>query len=277
MKRQAAVAGHFYKGSRDELQHQVRGVVQDSQEKVKVFGMVSPHAGLIYSGRVAGAAYSRIQWPSHIILIGPNHTGLGERFALMSSGKWEIPTHTFDIDEAMADMLLKHSVFIKDDPIAHYYEHSLEVQLPFVAHFLSAAASADLKIVPITMLHASLQECNQVGITIARVIQMAIAEGIATSVVIVASSDMSHYVTEEQARYKDNLAIEKILAMDPEGLYEVVQDAHISMCGVMPVTIMLYACMELGASKAELVKYETSAETSGDYNHVVGYAGMLIK
>ncbi|KJU82501.1 Mediator of ErbB2-driven cell motility (Memo)-like domain protein [Candidatus Magnetobacterium bavaricum] len=277
MKRQAAVAGHFYRGRSDELQDQVKGFVQDTKDKDKVFGLVSPHAGLIYSGRVAGATYSRVSMPGNIILVGPNHTGMGERFALMSSGKWEIPTHTFDIDEDMANMLLKHSVFLKDDPIAHYYEHSLEVQLPFIAHFLASTPSADVKIVPITMLHASLQECNQVGITIARVIQMARSAGLVTDVVIVASSDMSHYVTEEQARYKDNLALEKILAMDPEGLYEVVHNENISMCGAMPVTVMLYACMELGATRAELVKYETSAETSGDYSHVVGYAGVLIK
>ncbi|MBF0336237.1 MAG: AmmeMemoRadiSam system protein B [Nitrospirae bacterium] len=277
MKRQAAVAGHFYKGISEELQLQVKGFVRDDEQKDKVFGIVSPHAGLIYSGRVAGATYSRVRLPDNIILIGPNHTGMGERFALMSRGQWEIPAHTFSINEGIADMLLEHSVFLKDDPIAHYYEHSLEVQLPFIAHFLSTAQSPDVRIVPITMLHATLQECNQAGITIARVIRMAIAAKIATDVVIVASSDMSHYVTEEQARYKDNLAMEKILAMDPEGLYKVVHDENISMCGAMPVTVMLYACMELGATRAELVKYETSAETSGDYNHVVGYAGVLVK
>ncbi len=276
MKRQAAVAGHFYKGTSEELQHQVKGLVQDDARKEKVFGIVTPHAGLIYSGRVAGATYSRVRLPDNIILIGTNHTGTGERFALMSKGQWEIPTHTFSINEGIADMLLKHSVFLKDDPIAHYYEHSLEVQLPFIAHFLSAAQSPDVSIVPITMLHATLQECNQVAITIAGVIRMAIAQKLATDIVIVASSDMSHYVTEEQARYKDNLALEKILAMDPEGLYEVVHEENISMCGAMPVTVMLYACMELGATRAELVKYETSAETSGDYNHVVGYAGVLV-
>ncbi|MBF0317397.1 MAG: AmmeMemoRadiSam system protein B [Nitrospirae bacterium] len=277
MKRQAAVAGHFYKGRSDELQYQVKGFVQYDADKSKVFGLVSPHAGLVYSGRVAGATYSRISMPDNVILIGPNHTGMGERFALMSRGKWEIPTHTFDINGDIADILLKHSVFLKDDPIAHYYEHSLEVQLPFIAYFLPSVPSRDVKIVPVTMLHASLQECNQVGITIARAIQMARSQGLVTDVVIVASSDMSHYVTEEQARQKDNLALQKILSMDPEGLYEIVREENISMCGVMPVTVMLYACMELGATRAELVKYETSAETSGDYSHVVGYAGVLIK
>ncbi|MBF0345398.1 MAG: AmmeMemoRadiSam system protein B [Nitrospirae bacterium] len=272
MKRQAAVAGHFYMGDRDGLQRQVSDMVEDQQQKVKVLGAVCPHAGFIYSGKVAGAVYSRIQWPSCIILIGPNHTGLGERFAIMSKGQWEFPTHTFDIDESMAEMLVKSSVLLKDDPIAHSYEHSLEVQLPFVAHF-----STDVKIVPITVLHASIQECNQVGTAIARVVQMAITNKDVKDVVIIASSDMSHYVTDQEARYKDNLAIEKILNMDPEGLYKVVREEHITMCGVLPVAVMLYACIELGATKTELVKYTTSAETSGDYNHVVGYAGMLIR
>jgi AmmeMemoRadiSam system protein B len=266
MKRKPAVAGQFYTTSPTGLSEQISGFTQTGLDKESAIGIVSPHAGLIYSGEVAGAVYSRVRMPHTVILIGPNHTGLGRPVSIMSSGSWQMPTGEFMIDEKLAERLKEKAGFIEDDAIAHTMEHSLEVQLPFILHF-----SQDLMIVPIIMMIDSLDICRQTGEAIADVIKEA-----GYPVLIAASSDMSHYETDTEARRKDKMAIDQVLDMDPEGLYGTVINENISMCGVIPVTTMLYAAKKLGAKSATLVKYMTSGETSGDYDHVVGYAGIII-
>lgn len=267
MKRQPAVAGRFYQGSASRLKLEVEGYVLSGLKKEKVIGMISPHAGLMYSGHVAGAVYSSIEFPETFILIGPNHTGLGSSVSIMASGSWDIPMRSFSIDDNLSKMLLVEMPFIHEDAAAHQFEHSLEVQLPFIAYFSDTA-----KIVPISIMRASLKECEKIGKGIAAVIKKS-----RSKVVIVASSDMSHYVTDEAARRLDGLAINKALNLDPEGLYNTVVKEKISMCGFIPATIMLYAANELGANEAKLIKYATSGEVSGDYERVVGYAGVIVK
>ena len=266
MRRKPAVAGQFYHDSSTRLSHQVRQYVADTLPKEHALAILSPHAGLIYSGAVAGEVYSRIVLPETFLLLGPNHTGLGARMSLMPQGEWEIPMGIFPIDEQLGKKILSNSPFVSTDSQAHMFEHSLEVQLPFIAHF-----SRTLKIVPLTIMSATIDECKNLG------------EGIAKSiketdypVVIVASSDMSHYVSDAVARKKDKMAIDKILSLDPEGLFTVVRKEQISMCGYLPATIMLFAVKSLGAREARLVRYATSGDVSGDYDHVVGYAGILI-
>jgi len=266
MRRKPAVAGQFYYATPAKLSNQVQQYVSDSLPKEHAIGILSPHAGLVYSGSVAGAVYSRIEMPETFILMGPNHTGLGARAALMSHGEWEIPTGIFTIDERLSRRILSNVPLVSSDTQAHLFEHSLEVQLPFIAHF-----SGDVKILPLTILSVTLEECRTLG------------EGIAKSiretdypVVIVASSDMSHYVPDDVARKKDRMAIDRILAIDPEGLYNTVIKEQISMCGYLPATAMLFAAKSLGAREGRLVKYATSAEVSGDYDYVVGYAGVIV-
>jgi AmmeMemoRadiSam system protein B len=267
MKRHAAVAGQFYLGDGKGLTDHVQSLLVRGVEKEEVKAAVCPHAGLMYSGPVAGAVYSRIEFPDTFVLVGPNHTGLGSPISIMSKGAWEIPTGDVEIDEKLASSIRKRAPLVAEDPSAHMLEHSLEVQLPFIRHL-----SETVKIVPISVLHSTLEELRAVGEGIA----IAVGEA-GYRVALVASTDMSHFVPDGEARRKDHLAIEKVLALDPDGLYSVVRGEDISMCGVLPTVIVLSAALKLGAREARLVKYTTSAEVSGDYQSVVGYAGVVIK
>jgi AmmeMemoRadiSam system protein B len=266
---------------------QVREFIVPGVAKTKALGIVSPHAGLIYSGSVAGAVYSRIELPDTMVLIGPNHTGLGAPVSLMARGRWETPLGLVEIDEALADSILSKSTRIHEDSLAHLREHSLEVQLPFIQHF-----KREFKIVPIQMLDTRLDTCKEVGKAIGEAIVecgMRNAEYKAENkskirnpkseipkVLIIASSDMSHYERAAVAKEKDFKAIHQLLNLDPEGLYRVVREYGITMCGYGPAVAMLVACKLLGASKAELIKYTNSGDVSGDYDQVVGYAGVVV-
>jgi AmmeMemoRadiSam system protein B len=267
LKRSPAVAGQFYYSDPSKLGEQVEQYVNKKTRKERVIGMVSPHAGLIYSGPVAGAVYSAIDIPDTFVMVGPNHTGLGAPVSLMEAGEWEIPTGSFSIDEKISYKIAMGVPFVTKDAKAHMFEHSLEVQLPFISFFSKRA-----KIVPVIMLSASLEECRLLGEGIAKAVK-----AVDYPVVIVASSDMSHYVTDNVARQKDGKAIDRILSLDPAGLYEIVARERISMCGYLPVTTLLFAAKSLGAQSARLVKYSTSAEVSGDYERVVGYAGIVLR
>jgi AmmeMemoRadiSam system protein B len=267
LKRSPAVAGQFYHGAATKLKQQVEQYIDRNARKERAVGIISPHAGLIYSGSVAGAVYSSIDFPETFILIGPNHTGLGSQISLMESGEWEIPIGTFQIDEVISQKIAHTVPIVSKDSRAHMFEHSLEVQLPFISYF-----SHTVKIVPITMLSASVEECRIIGEGIAKAVK-----NVDYPVVIVASSDMSHYVPDNVAKQKDQKAIDRVLSLDPEGLYETVIKERISMCGYLPATAMIFAAKLLGAQSARLIKYTTSAEVSGDYDHVVGYAGIVLR
>lgn len=274
MIRQPAVAGQFYQGSPSALRDQVERFMVPEAKKVKAFGIVSPHAGLVYSGSVAGAVYSSIELPDTFVLIGPNHTGLGAPVSLMAKGTWETPLGAVRINEDLAAAVLSQTRRIQDDTMAHIREHSLEVQLPFIQYLKN-----EFTIVPIQMLDTRLETCIEVGNAIAHAIAECGAGGkecIKGGVLIVASSDMSHYVSAGTAKKKDHAAIKRILELDAQGLYYTVRDENISMCGYGPAVAMLTACKALGASKAELVKYTNSGEVSGDYDQVVGYAGIVV-
>ncbi len=292
MRRHPAVAGQFYKGSPESLRKQVREFIVPGAVKTKALGIVSPHAGLIYSGSVAGAVYSRIELPDTFVLIGPNHTGLGAPVSLMARGQWETPLGLIEIDETLAASILSKSPRIQEDSLAHLREHSLEVQLPFIQHF-----KKEFKIVPIQMLDTRLETCKEVGRAVAEAIK-SWGEGsgvrsqepeqeklrtpqsalrISPEVLIVASSDMSHYEQAAIAKEKDFKAIHQVLNLDPEGLYRVVKEYGITMCGFGPAVAMLIACKLLGATRAELIKYANSGEVSGDFDQVVGYAGVVVR
>lgn len=267
MKREPAVAGQFYPSSPSELSDLLGKYIREDEKKESAIGVVSPHAGLIYSGEVAGAVYSGIKFPDTFVLIGPNHHGIGSPVSIMSSGVWKMPAGEVEIDLDLSARLKEKSSVLHEDHAAHSVEHSLEVQLPFILYL-----SQQIRIVPILIGTDSPEVCRMLGETLADLIKET-----AYDVTIIASSDMSHYVTDSTARSLDRKAIEKIEALDPEGLYNTVRSEGISMCGVMPVATMLYAARQLGAKNSTLIKYMTSGETSGDYDHVVGYAGMIVK
>ncbi|MBI5074691.1 MAG: AmmeMemoRadiSam system protein B [Nitrospirae bacterium] len=266
MHRTPAVAGKFYDGTGAGLRKQVGQYVVPDQPRMDAVGIMVPHAGLIYSGSVAGQVYSSITMPKTFVMLGPNHTGLGPAVSLMDDGPWEVPTGSFNIDRRLAGRILQGTTLAVSDSQAHVYEHSLEVQLPFIAFFSPAVS-----IVPIAVMNASYDSCRGLAEGIAEAIR-----SVDYPVTILASSDMSHYISDRAARQKDRKAIEKILGFDPRGLYDTVMHERISMCGVLPATVMLIAAQLLGAKNARLVNYMTSGDVSGDYDSVVGYAGIVL-
>lgn len=266
MHRTPAVAGRFYDGSAAGLRTQVEQYLSSGQHLIEALGIMVPHAGLIYSGAVAGQVYSSISMPKTFIMLGPNHTGLGPAVSLMDQGSWDVPTGSLSIDRRLAARILQGTTLVMSDSQAHTYEHSLEVQIPFINYF-----SPDVSIVPIAIMAASYDVCRELAEVIAAAVQ-----AVDYPVTILASSDMSHYVSDKTARQKDKKAIEMILELDPRGLYETVMRERISMCGVLPATVMLIAVQLLGAKNARLINYMTSGDVSGDYDSVVGYAGIVL-
>jgi len=215
---------------------------------------------------VAGETIGRVEVPENVIILGPNHTGYGAPLALMAQGSWSMPMGDVPINKDLAAEIAKRSPEIAIDDIAHRFEHSLEVQVPFLQY-----RQKNLTIAPIVVSHVSYETCIAVGQGLANAIK-----SYGKPVLIVASTDMTHYESRQAASAKDSLALERIKALDPEGLYNTVAGNRISMCGIMPTTVALTAALALGAKKAELVRYTDSGETSGDTSHVVGYAGLVI-
>jgi len=244
----------------------IESMVDDSLPREEVVGLICPHAGYIYSGPVAGAAVSRIKFTDTFIIMGPNHTGLGKPFSLMTSGTWETPLGNVEIDSDLAEKVLGNSSYLEADAEAHLREHSIEVQLPFLQHF-----KKDVRIVPIVLSHASGSVYKEIGLEIAEVLG-----GLGRDVAILASSDMTHYEPEVQAKRKDHSAIEAILELDEDELLERIAEQNITMCGYGPVVALISAAKAMEARRAELVRYQTSGEASGDYSSVVGYAGLII-
>ena len=265
MARSAAVAGQFYPGSEKALTEELDEMIPEVGERIDAIGAVSPHAGYMYSGRVAGEVYARIKPRKTFIVLSPNHTGYGARFAL-SLESWETPLGKIDIDTSLAEAVLAKTNLIESDTTAHAFEHSVEVQLPFVQRIAPQA-----KIIPITVQHGSLAELKEV----AEAVSSSVRE-VKSEAVIIASSDMTHYESRKSAKEKDKKAIDAVLELDAEKLMKVVESNNISMCGYIPSAIMLMAAKELGAKKAELIKYTDSGEVTGDTLQVVGYAGIIV-
>ena len=267
MRRTPAVAGQFYPADRDGLLEEIKKHISGNAEKKSVIGIVSPHAGFMYSGDTAGAVYSRIEIPETVILIGPNHTGDGKPVSVMTEGIWSTPLGDLSIDKELAKAICLASPRVHADSKAHRYEHSLETQLPFLQFFRK-----EFKIVPICMKRTRFINCQQVSQAILKGVQET-----KRKVLLVASSDMTHYESHDSATLKDKKAIDRILERDAEGLYETVEKNHISMCGMNPVTVMLLCANEMGARGSRLIKYMTSGEINGDRSHVVAYAGMIVE
>jgi len=220
----------------------------------------------MYSGRVAAETLSAIEIPRTVLLLGLNHHGRGAPVAL-SLADWEMPMGRVPVNKETAELLLGSDSPIVHDETAHRYEHSVEVQIPFLQ-----ALRQDLEIIPIIFSHVSYAICDEVGAVLAAVLKRRPLQ----EVLVVASSDMSHYESRESATRKDLQAIRKIEQLDPRGLYDTVHAKRISMCGVIPVTVALLAAIALGATKSELIRYTDSGEVSGDTDQVVGYAGIVI-
>ena len=262
-----AVADRFYPGSSKSLSQTLTELFPAKQptNKTRALAVVSPHAGYVYSGALAAKTFSGVDIPETVVILGPNHHGRGLPISL-STETWDMPLGRVPVDMEIANKLLELSQHIKIDETAHRFEHSLEVQVPFLQML-----QKNLKIVPLVLSRISYSLCEEVAKSLAEAINSS-----NKNLLIVASSDMSHYEPRPSAEQKDRSALKCIEHMDPKDLYHTVLDNHISMCGVIPVVIALLAAKACGAKQSSLIGYTDSGYVSGDADQVVGYAGVVI-
>jgi hypothetical protein len=264
--REAAVAGFFYPGDKGALLGEVDACLAAAPaDPRRAIAAIMPHAGYLYSGRTAGAVAAAVRVPDRVIALGPKHTRYGARAAVAAATAWRFPFGDVPIDRELAGALCARRLFEADDA-AHRDEHSLEVEVPFLWR-----RNPRVRIAPVALGWLALEQLRELGAAVAEVISAAGAP-----VLLLASTDMSHQIPLAEAGRLDRLAIDRVLALDPEGLYAVVAENDISMCGVIPVTAALFAAKALGAATAELIRYTTSAEATGDTRRVVGYAGIVV-
>ena len=269
MIRLPSVAGRFYPSEPKELARQIAGFAPAaSAGKTAARGCVVPHAGYMYSGHVAGAVYAALEIPSRCILLGPRHYPRGEAMAILSQGSWRTPLGDAAIDAELAAELMQACPRLREDAVAHEREHSLEVQIPF----LQRLAPADFRFVPVVLGADRYALLEELGHAVATVVAAR-----SERVLVIASTDMNHYENDALTRAKDEMAIARILALDPRGLYDTVLAKGITMCGYAATTAMMVALRDLGAEKAELVRYATSGDITGEHDEVVGYAGLIVR
>jgi MEMO1 family protein len=267
MLRLPAVAGQFYPGDPRELSALVRTFTksENARAKTKVRACLVPHAGYMYSGAVAGAVFARIELPKKILILGVRHYPRGEALAIISEGAWRTPLGDAPVETSLARRLQKQCPRLREDSLAHSGEHSLEVELPFLQ-----VLCPEFSFVPVAIGTLGYEDLRETGEGVARALEEA-----GEDVLVVTSSDMNHYEGDHSTRQKDEKAIECMLNFDAKRLYDVCRAEQISMCGLGPAVTMLTAINQLGARKAELVRYATSGDISGNRNEVVGYAGMI--
>lgn len=266
--RKPAVAGRFYSSSPVELKKQIRDFAGYPAERKKVIACMLPHAGYTYSGKIAAQTVAQVDIKEKIILLGPNHTGYGHEFSIMTEGVWQTPLGENKIDSILAGELLKNSEYLAEDPLAHMYEHSLEVELPILQYF-----KADFQIVPLAFMSNRISALKEIGKEIGDFVN---ASSKKDSIMLIASSDMTHYESQDDAIRKDKEAIDAILELDEDKLVKKIKDLNISMCGYAPVVTMIKAAKIIGATNASLVAYQTSGDVTGIKDEVVGYAGIII-
>jgi AmmeMemoRadiSam system protein B len=272
--RTPAVAGMFYSGEKKELKKSIKdcflhefgpGKMPPSNIKKKIFGIICPHAGYMYSGPIACHSFYEISssLPELFIIVGPNHWGIGSSVATMKDCKWQTPLGEVEVDSETAEEISKIANIIEIDNFSHSREHSLEVQIPILQEMY-----ADFKIIPIALINQSKKVAYQVGLAMTKIARK-------KKVMIIGSSDFTHYETNEFAHEQDTALIEPILKLDVDGFYDVLQKRNVSACGYGAIASTMIACKELGATKGELLKYATSGDIMGDTSSVVGYGSII--
>lgn len=266
--REPVVAGAFYPETKSQLVKMLEKFTEPAAEKTDAISVICPHAGYVYSGPTAGAVYKGITIPETVVILGPNHTGHGQPYAVANHNNWQTPLGEVELNREIIKKLVEKSKYLEADEVAHEEEHSIEVQVPFLQFFKN-----NVKIVPVS-LSGFLNDpaWAEIGKVLADVIQESKKE-----VLIVASTDMTHYEDQKSAESKDRYAIEAILSLNEDQLIERVSEKDISMCGYGPVIVSIIASKHLGAKKGTLVRYATSGDVSGNYDRVVGYAGIIIQ
>ena len=265
MVRQPAVAGQFYTQDPDQLREELRSLVPKG-EAARAIGIIVPHAGYLYSGKAAGRVYGAVRVPDTVLLICPNHTGLGAPAALSPSGDWLTPLGPVPVNSRLSQLILQHAPRIREDAAAHRLEHSIEVQLPFLQHL-----NPKVTIAALCLALPEFEPLSAIGEGIAH----AISE-YADEVLIVASSDMNHYESADVAKVKDGLALAEIAALNPEALLKVCHEKGITMCGAIPAAVMLVAAKALGARSSRIIEYTSSGVVNGDFDKVVAYAAVTV-
>jgi MEMO1 family protein len=272
--RTPAVAGMFYPGEKNELKKVINecfmhkfgpGKIPPTKIQKKIFGVICPHAGYTYSGPIACHSFYAISSdiPELVIIIGPNHWGIGSSVATMNDCKWNTPLGDVEVDSKIAIEASNISKIINIDYFSHTREHSLEVQLPILQEMYS-----NFKILPIAMINQSKDTAEDIGIAIAKIAEK-------KKVMIIGSSDFTHYEQNEFAYEQDLALIEPILELDIEKFYDVLEDRNVSACGYGAIASTMIACKKLGATKGELLKYATSGDIAGDTSSVVGYGSIV--
>jgi MEMO1 family protein len=262
-----AVVGRFYPSNPAELTATIHRLteIEPTRETLTVKACLVPHAGYLYSGTVAGAVFSRIRLPQKILILGVRHYPRGEPAAILSSGAWRTPLGDVPIDESLARALRAVCPLLREDSVAHSQEHSLEVQLPFLQVLVPG-----FTFVPVALGTVRFEDLVTVGEAVGRVLAESSEE-----ILLLTTSDLNHYQDDATTRVKDRKAIERLLELDARGLYDTCRNEQISMCGLGPAVAMITGLRAIGVTHAELVRYATSADVSGDLSAVVGYASMI--
>jgi len=275
--RRPTQTGAFYEGNAESLKKQIENCFLHELGPGKipkvaragsrqVVGLVCPHAGYMFSGPVAAHSYYRLALdgkPDIAVILCPNHTGYGSALATMNEGVWRTPLGDVEVDGETANQIVHEARIIDVDELAHRFEHSIEVQLPFLQYLYGS----EFKIVPICFLMQDLPSAREVGHAVAKVL-------VGKNSVIIASSDMTHYEPQERAAKKDKMALEAVEALDEAKFYSIVEAQRISACGYGPIAALITAAKILGVKGAKVLSYKTSGDVTGDYSSVVGYAAV---
>lgn len=275
--RRPSQAGAFYEGTSEPLKHQIEscfthrlgpGKIPEVAKigPRRIVGLVCPHAGYMFSGPVAAHSYYRLALdgkPDIVVIFGPNHSGYGSGLAMMNEGLWRTPLGDVEIDSETANHILREARIIDIDESAHSFEHSIEVQLPFLQYLYNSR----FKIIPICFLMQDISSAKEIGQAVSKVL----AE---KNAVIIASSDMTHYEPQERAQRKDKEALKAVEMMDQNRFYSTIETNRISACGYGPIATLIMAAKSSGVKEAKLLCYKTSGDVTGDYSSVVGYAAV---
>jgi len=270
MKREPAVAGQFYSFDRESLEKEIKkafslpGEPKKTKNENKILAAVCPHAGYMYSGSVAAYSYKALKedsTPKTFVIIGPNHGGIGPAISIYPSGEWETPLGSVEIDSGLAEKIAGEKFVLSEE--AHIYEHSVEVQIPFLQHVFK-----EFKIVPICVMEQRLNVMKELGEKLAKVL--------GDGHMVIASTDFSHYVPQEEAYSRDFKAIDAIKSLDENALFEAIEKYDISMCGYGGVAAAIVYAKAKGAREGRLLKYMTSGDVTGDKSAVVGYGSLVL-
>lgn len=272
--RTPAVAGMFYPGEKNELKQSIKesflhkfgpGKIPPSETRKKIYGIICPHAGYMYSGPIACQSFYAISsdLPELFFIIGPNHWGIGRNVATMKNSKWQTPLGEVEVDSEIAEEISKSASIIEIDNFSHSREHSLEVQIPILQEI-----ATNFKIVPIALIDQSKDVAYEVGLAMAKIAKK-------KKTIILGSSDFTHYESNEFAHEQDTALIEPILRLDVDEFYHVLHKRDVTACGYGAIASTMIACKELGATKGELLKYATSGDITGETSSVVGYGSII--